>query len=91
MVGQVPFYGVLVGNLPALTGAGVGEVPVAAAVVEVGSWYSLLSILNETRQLAAAERAQPRVACPNDGEPLRTGPRGQQYCPWDGYVDEGWH
>jgi hypothetical protein len=34
---------------------------------------------------------QPETACPNDGEPLRTGPRGVLYCPFDGYRPErGW-
>lgn len=26
----------------------------------------------------------PLTSCPNDGEPLRTGPSGQLYCPFDG-------
>lgn len=25
------------------------------------------------------------VACPNDGEPLRTGPDGILFCPYDGW------
>jgi uncharacterized Zn finger protein (UPF0148 family) len=33
---------------------------------------------------AADARLAPLVACPNDGEPLRTGPDGQLYCPFDG-------
>lgn len=44
------------------------------------SWYQLLAMQAE----AADARLAPLVACPNDGEPLRTGPDGQLYCPFDG-------
>lgn len=49
------------------------------------SWDSLLSIVREARQVAAEEAARRPVACPRDGEPLRTGPHGELYCPFDGW------
>jgi hypothetical protein len=58
----------------------------------------LLAISQYARQLRAEDLARPPVACPNDGEPLRTGPQGQLWCPFDGWVstdgvdyrDGGW-
>lgn len=48
------------------------------------SWEQLLSIRAE--QIDAARDAdRPPAACPNDGEPLVSGPRGQLYCPFDGW------
>ena len=44
------------------------------------SWYQLLAIRDEAQDAVRL----PLVACPNDGEPLRTGPDGQLYCPFDG-------
>lgn len=53
-----------------------------------GSWYGLLAILTAARD-EARTRATPRpVACPNDGEPLRTGKRGELFCPFDGWRPE---
>lgn len=49
------------------------------------SWESLRSILREARQVAAEEAARRPVACPNDGEPLSTGPHGELFCKYDGY------
>lgn len=60
--------------------------PTVSSVV-VGSWYGLSAVLQEARQLRAeddAELARPS-ACPHDGEPLLTGPRGELYCPYDGW------
>lgn len=50
-----------------------------------GSWYPLLDAVREAVELARAERANPLPACPNDGEPLKTGPDGQLFCPFDGW------
>ena len=53
--------------------------------VDTGSWYGLQEIVAEWRADVAAEVARGFVACPNDGEPLKTGPDGRLYCPWDGW------
>lgn len=49
------------------------------------SWEQLQAITQEARDEARAERAQRPTACPNDGEPLLTGPNGLLYCPFDGW------
>ena len=51
------------------------------------SWEQLLSIKQEAIEAAREDErntAAP-VACPNDGEPLKTGPGGQLECPFDGW------
>ena len=48
------------------------------------SWGSLVAILNE-----AAASQPPISACPNDGEPLATGPDGRLFCRYDGWTTEG--
>jgi hypothetical protein len=50
-----------------------------------GSWYQLLDIIKEDAQEQAYWESQPPMACPNDGEPLVTGPDGQLFCKFDGY------
>lgn len=50
-----------------------------------GSWYELISITDEARQYALQARELALMACPNDGEPYRTGPDGSLFCPYDGY------
>lgn len=53
-----------------------------------GGWNSYLAILkdNEREYLLYKEQELYRpVACPNDGEPLRQGPDGRSYCPFDGW------
>ncbi len=51
------------------------------------SWWQLDSILKEQAAYAAYYRAAQPVACPNDGEPLRTAPAHASgvvlYCPMD--------
>jgi hypothetical protein len=49
------------------------------------AWEQLLDIQREAVELAAAELAADPQACPNDGEPLRPGPAGELFCPFDGY------
>lgn len=51
-----------------------------------GGWYGLLAIEQEYRQVLAEERSTPPVACPEDGEPLETGPNGELHCKWHGGV-----
>ena len=48
-------------------------------------WEQLLNIRQEQVETARAELAAPPQACPNDGEPLRAGPDGELFCPYDGY------
>lgn len=52
-------------------------------------WYGLLDIYREAADDARTQRSTPRQACPNDGEPLREGPDGQLYCPFDGWRPGG--
>lgn len=49
------------------------------------SFDGLLTVLQEAREERAAADAAPPVACPNDGEPLLTGPDGRPFCPSDGW------
>ena len=49
-------------------------------------WWTYLNILKEVR--TGANR-KPLVACPNDGEPLREGPNGVKFCPFDGWQADG--
>jgi hypothetical protein len=59
----------------------------SAAVVATagGGWHSLLNYVKEARTIAAEESGRAAIACPNDGEPLRQGPGGVLYCPYDGW------
>lgn len=59
-----------------LAGSGIASTPAAT-----GSWWGLVSIARESARNSEAEP----TACPNDGEPLRSGPRGELYCPFDGW------
>lgn len=52
-------------------------------------WYGLLSSLREAREEFEAESVQLPQACPQDGEPLREGPDGQLFCPFDGWRPDG--
>lgn len=48
------------------------------------SWEQLLSIRDEwIEEISNVDRTP--AACPNDGEPLVSGPNGQLECPWDGW------
>lgn len=70
------------GSLGPLT----GRATAASAGSSTGSgWGSLYALNAEARQILREEAARPPVACPNDGEPLRTGPRGELYCSFDGW------
>ena len=50
------------------------------------SWRSLVSIYQAAADERASEEDHPPTACPNDGEPLEEGPRGQLHCPFDGWI-----
>jgi hypothetical protein len=53
------------------------------------SWSQLIAIREEQVTTVLAERDRPLSACPNDGEPLRAGPDGELFCPFDGWPNEG--
>jgi hypothetical protein len=61
----------------------------ATAAGGSGGWYGLLGILQENRAEREYWRNQRPIACPNDGEPLLTGPHGELYCPFDGWRYDG--
>jgi hypothetical protein len=61
----------------------------ATAAGGSGGWYGLLGILQENRAEREYWRNQRPIACPNDGEPLLTGPHGELYCPFDGWRYSG--
>lgn len=65
--------------------ATITAIVVNPVVVSQGSWYELISITDEARQYALQARELALIACPNDGEPYRTGPDGSLFCPYDGY------
>lgn len=53
------------------------------------AWEQLQDIVREAIDYAREERSREPAACPNDGEPLRTGPDGDLYCPSDGWRPRG--
>ncbi len=77
----------VLGTGAALLGGLTATATVAAGggTVTTGSWYSLLDIIREARDLRATDRMAPPAACPNDGEPLQTGPDGGLFCRFDGW------
>jgi hypothetical protein len=48
------------------------------------SWNQYLAIVGEVVESADPD---PRAACPNDGEPLKTAPDGYLFCPYDGWKE----
>jgi hypothetical protein len=81
------------GANPAVTLAAVAAVPTVTAVVTTaydrpaptGSWGGMVALLAEVRDIARQESTRTPIACPNDGEPLLSGPHGGLYCPWGDY------
>lgn len=53
------------------------------------SWYQLLSILKSGAQVERQFREMRPAACPNDGEPLESGPNGELHCRYDGWIWDG--
>lgn len=72
---------------PTVTASVTAEASVTSP--EGGSWYTLLDIMREAAAERRAERERVPVACPNDGEPVRTGPRGELHCSFDGWIWNG--
>ena len=52
-------------------------------------WYGILAILQLQRDTVKQYRQQQPAACPHDGTPLRSGPNGELYCPFDGWQWDG--
>jgi hypothetical protein len=53
------------------------------------SWEQLTSIIRESAEEARIDASTPPAACPNDGEPLSAGSRGELFCRFDGWRYEG--
>lgn len=51
-------------------------------------WYQLLDIWKEAKQIVMDDATMAPVACPNDGEPLLTGPNGELFCRYDGWTPQ---
>jgi Domain of unknown function (DUF4082) len=86
--GTLTVEGDLAGVLPAFVGSLAGTVTSSGpggVHVPVPGWYGLLEIAREAATWADEDRNRPPVACPNCGEPLRSGPHGTLYCSFDGY------
>ena len=49
------------------------------------SWDQMTSILTEGAGYAELEKTEPPKACPFDGEPLSTSPRGGLFCKLGNY------
>lgn len=58
------------------------------------AWWQLDNVLKEQAEYERYYRAQPPVACPNDGEPLTPGPGNEPavwFCKFDGWrYPEDW-
>ncbi|MEA5366098.1 hypothetical protein VA596_41680 [Amycolatopsis sp., V23-08] len=67
---------------PAGDEVGAAESPAASG----GSWYGLVDIASEAVQKFEDQQTRAPVACQDCGEPLRTGPNGENYCPFDGSI-----
>lgn len=52
-------------------------------------WYGLLNILRYQRDVIDASRNQHPEACPRCGTPIKAGPDGSIYCPFDGWRWDG--
>lgn len=53
-----------------------------------GGWYTLLDIVQEAAAFRRNELERPPVSCLDCGEPLKSGPNGELFCPFDGSVWE---
>jgi hypothetical protein len=64
-------------------------VPGDPPVTDNGGWYGVASIMEQQRQIIDEYYHLDPVACPHDGTPLRGGPNGELYCPFDGWQWDG--
>jgi hypothetical protein len=74
-------------NMPKITVAG-GR-PGRGGRRGVIPFEQLIAIRDEAIQRARDEQFRQLEACPNDGEPWRTGADGLLFCPFDGYRPDG--
>lgn len=49
------------------------------------SWETLSAIREEAAEYDRIEQTKRPVACPNDHTPLKDGPGGSLFCPFDGW------
>jgi len=52
----------------------------------VGSWDTLLGMIQEARDIDQKDRSTPPTSCAQDYTALREGANGKLYCPWCGLV-----
>ena len=50
------------------------------------AWEQLDAVYRGALELARVERSQPPVSCPNDAQPLTSGPHGELFCRFDGWT-----
>ena len=50
------------------------------------AWEQLTAMVQEAWDIDQQDRTTPPTSCPNDHVPLREGPEGKLYCPFDGTV-----
>lgn len=49
------------------------------------SWWQLIDMIQEARDIDRQEASEIPVECPNDYTTLQQGPGGILSCPWDGW------
>lgn len=53
------------------------------------SWFQLLDIIKQAKDPQQRGDDIEAGVCPNDGEPLSVGPRGELFCKFDGFRPNG--
>lgn len=74
--------------------AATGEISIrssqpAEPTTNSGGWYSYLNILHNMAEEVRNEAIEPPEACPDCGEPVRSGPNGELFCTFDGWQWNG--
>jgi hypothetical protein len=67
----------------------VTAVEIVVVVVAAPAGFPYSTLVEVLRGNLRDERVRDRVACPNDGTPLLSGPNGDLYCPFDGWRPPG--